>query len=481
MKTLKSILAIVLCLAMITVIFTGCKSNTTVSEYSVWEDEVIQVDKEDENDNTDSSNTDAPSTDAPSTDVSQTTDNKTPTGGKVDGSYFPKRNVKGKTLSVYWGSGEVPDYLKKVTQKFEKAYGCKVEYLKGSWNNRATEIASYVNAGKAPDAIIGMVKTDFPLFASSGMLSNIGKNEFDFNSNLIDKNTTNNVCTWYGKTYAIGAFDEPEVIIYNKTLIEDMGYDTPLDLYKSGKWTWEAMRTLAKKMSYDKDKDGKNDVYGFSCWGMDALVASNNTWYLKKASDNSISLNFSANPVREAYQLVYDMQHTDKSVVPGLYDGLDAIKNGTCAMYVERSHYLFRIQDANKNYEYDFAPIPMGPSAGGKNYRLTLPWVMGIGNGSDNREGALAYIEMVLSVFADQSKIGPKEDTTKKYTKEQQKTIAEIKTFPAAPMVATGYGKFNDMLLNLNAARSANQPYATAVDSVKASMEQEIKMAMTAF
>jgi ABC-type glycerol-3-phosphate transport system substrate-binding protein len=479
MKTLKSTLSIFLCLAMIMVLFTGCKSNQTVSEYSVWEDEVIQVEKDDEN--TDSSNSDPSNSDPSNIDSSNTTGDKSPVGGSVAGSYFPKRNVTGKTISVYWGGDAAPDYLKKTTEKFEKAYGCKVEYLKGSWNNRVNEIASYVNAGKAPDAVIGMVGTDFPLFASSGLLSAIGKNEFDFNSSLIDKNTTDNVCTWYGKTYAIGAFDEPEVIIYNKTLIEDMGYDTPSDLYADGKWTWDAMRTLAKKMSYDKDKDGKNDVYGFSCWGMDALVSSNNTWYLNKAADNSISLNFSSNAVREAYQLVYDMQHTDKSVIPGLYDGLDSIKNGTCAMYVERSHYLFRIQDANKKYEYDFAPIPIGPSAGGKNYRLLHPWVMGIGNGSDNREGALAYIEMILSVFADQSKVGPKEDTTKKYTKAQQKIIAEIKTFPAAPMVATGYGKFNEMLLGLNVSRSSNVPYTSAVDGTKASMEAEIKMAMTAF
>jgi hypothetical protein len=48
-------------------------------------------------------------------------------------------------------------------------------------------------------------------------------------------------------------------------------------------------------------------------------------------------------------------------------------------------------------------------------------------------------------------------------------------------MVATGYGKFNAMLLGLNVSRSSNVPYTSAVDGTKASMEAEIKMAMTAF
>lgn len=491
MKTFKTALAFVLVLATVCLSFAGCGSDTVTSEYSVWEDvyETVEVSSKEDNttsdsaDKTSSATTDKASS-KPADKTSSKTENKPANSGKVEGSYFPKRNVKEKTLKVYWGGSnkDVPQYIKKATQIFEKAYGCKVEYINGSWNSRLTELTQYANVGKMPDAVIGLVKTDFPLFASSGLLDEIKKDEFDFNSKLVDKNTTDNVLTWYNKTYAIGAFDEPEVVIYNKTLIENMGYETPTELYKKGKWTWDEMRKLAKNMSSDTDKDGVNDVYGFGCWGMDGLMASNNAWYLNRKSDNSITLNFSANPVREAYQLIYDMYHIDHSIVPGLYDGLDSIKNGTMAMYIERSHYLFRIQDANKKYEYDFAPIPSGPSTGGKNYRLTLPWALAVGNGCSNREGALAYIEIVLSIFADQSKVGPKEDPTQKYSAAQQKLIAEIRSFPAAPMVSTGFGKFNSLLLGLNKSiRADNIPYASAVDSVKASMENEIKMSMTAF
>lgn len=483
MKTFKAILAFTMILVMISVSFTGCGTKTVTSEIVVWEDveEAVSGDGTATQNSSDSSTANS---NVNSADKTVSSSGGSQAGGSVAGSYFPKRNVTGKTLRVYWGGSnkEVPQYIVKATKLFEKAYNCKVEYINGSWNSRLTELTQYANVGKLPDAIIGLVKTDFPLFASSGLLSAIGKDEFDFDSSLIDQNTTDNVLTWYGKTYAIGAYDEPEVVIYNKTLIENMGYDTPSQLYKKGKWTWDEMRKLAKNMSYDTDKDGVNDVYGFASWGMDGLVASNNTWYLNRKKDNSISLNFSSNPVREAYQLVYDMYHTDRSVIPGLYDGLDSIKNGTCAMYIERSHYVFRIQDANKKYEYDFAPIPIGPSAKGKNYRLTLPWALAVGNGSSNREGALAYIEMVLSIFADQSKIGPKEDPTQKYSASQKKTIAEIRKFKAAPMVSTGFGKFNSLLLGLNnSIRAENIPYASAIDSVKSSMENEIKMSMTAF
>lgn len=493
MKMVKNALILLLVLATVSLSFAGCGSETITSEYSVWEDvyevvskETVSKDTADTTDKTSSTPADKTSSKANDKTSSKTDDkanSNADVGGNVKGSYFPKRNVTEKTLRVYWGGStkEVPQYIKKATEIFEKAYNCKVEYINGSWNSRLTELTQYANVGKLPDAIIGLVKTDFPLFASSGLLSEIGKDEFDFSNELVDKNTTDNVLTWYNKTYAIGAYDEPEVVIYNKTLIESMGYETPAELYKKGKWTWDEMRKLAKNMSQDTDKDGVNDIYGFGCWGMDGLMASNNTWYLNRKSDNSITLNFSSNPVREGYQLIYDMYHTDHSIVPGLYDGLDSIKNGTLAMYIERSHYLFRIQDANSKYKYDFAPIPKGPSAD-TNYRLTLPWALAVGNGSNNREGALAYIEIILSIFADQSKVGPKEDPTQKYSAAQQKLIAEIRNFKAAPMVSTGYGKFNNLLLGLNnSIRGENIPYASAIDSVKSSMENEIKMSMTAF
>lgn len=254
MKNLKRTISLLLTLTLTVLCLGGCNSNTTVSEYSVWVDDVV------------TSKGDKVSSSDSSAQGNQTTvDRVTSTGSKTETAVnVDKNSLNGKALTVFYPGSSAPQFIKDAISKYEKTYNCKVTYLPSSWNSRANDLANYVNAGKSPDAVIGMVAEDFPLYATSGLLETIDLKAFDINNDKIDTATTKDVFTWDGKTYAIGAFYETEVIIYNKTLIEDAGYKTPLQLYNEGKWTWDEFRKLAKNMSYDNDGDGTNDVYGFT-------------------------------------------------------------------------------------------------------------------------------------------------------------------------------------------------------------------------
>ena len=468
MKNFKRKVSLALALILTVLSLGACKSKSTVSEYSVWEDEVV-VSKSDKA----SSEEDSASVDKT---TSRVTDSKLETAVKV-----ATDDIKGKELTVYFPGTNAPDFVAKTIEKYEKEYNCKVTFRSGSWNTRATEIANYVNAGKSPDVIVGTVAEDYPLYASSGLLETIDMKSFDINNSKIDSATTKEVFTWNGKTFAIGAFAETEVMVYNKTLIEDMGYETPLELYRKGQWTWDAFRKLAKNMSYDTDSDGTNDVYGFTSWCMHGLHTSNNSWILKR-SGNTVSLNFNDSAVKEGYQMIYEMYHTDKSVHPNGYSSLDYMKNGSAVMFMERPQRMFEIANVNTKNEFDFAPLPIGPSAGGKNYRYPFATGEAIGKGAKNYKGALVFIDMLLDTLQTQAAVGPCENSAYKYSADQKKLMEEIRTFAAAPTTALGFGKFDEKYRSIWASvGDGNIPYQTAFDSVKSAMEQEISFATAAF
>ena len=37
----------------------------------------------------------------------------------------------------------------------------------------------------------------------------------------------------------------------------------PYELWKRNEWTWDTLKTMARTLTVDKNKDGKPDVYGF--------------------------------------------------------------------------------------------------------------------------------------------------------------------------------------------------------------------------
>lgn len=54
----------------------------------------------------------------------------------------------------------------------------------------------------------------------------------------------------------------PTTMSYNVKLIKDAGLKDPMELYKSGEWTWNKMLEYIDKISGDKNGDGVIDVYG---------------------------------------------------------------------------------------------------------------------------------------------------------------------------------------------------------------------------
>lgn len=51
-------------------------------------------------------------------------------------------------------------------------------------------------------------------------------------------------------------------MLLNLDLFEERGVEPPAN----GDWTWDEFFAAAEKLTFDRDNDGKTDVYGFSTY-----------------------------------------------------------------------------------------------------------------------------------------------------------------------------------------------------------------------
>src|SRR5699024_2695848 len=85
----------------------------------------------------------------------------------------------------------------------------------------------------------------------------------------------------FGETYFFSETTIPTggtYMLYNATMLDELGLQDPNTLFENGEWTWEKFHELAKATTRDTDGDGNIDVYGFGGVTTDTtneFVASN--------------------------------------------------------------------------------------------------------------------------------------------------------------------------------------------------------------
>jgi ABC-type glycerol-3-phosphate transport system substrate-binding protein len=82
----------------------------------------------------------------------------------------------------------------------------------------------------------------------------------------LNKSLTINNSTYFAfGAYDLSYYDLTHVLVFNKDMIQDYGMDMPYDIVRSGKWTLDKFREMARQTTLDVNGDGImdiNDSYG---------------------------------------------------------------------------------------------------------------------------------------------------------------------------------------------------------------------------
>lgn len=259
-RTVAALLAVVMLFGMV-----GCGKTQTSSTSVTGEDDddffTDSVESVVTSDNSDT--TDSPVQSGNSS-TGNTSTGTSKTGGKAwkDVLAGMPSNLSGTTIEIYnWNPANEYTGAPKVIQEFTKQTGIKVKWTTENFDNYLSKLTSRVAAGNSPD----LVRLRNPMPTSLTSVQSINAMNYDFSDAAWDKWVMSSY-TFNGKTFGVSLsgthISSPCLLAYNKSLIRKYDLSDPYQLWKSGKWNFDALVNLCRE--YKKESGSDYAITGFS-------------------------------------------------------------------------------------------------------------------------------------------------------------------------------------------------------------------------
>ncbi|WP_066315570.1 ABC transporter substrate-binding protein [Bacillus sp. FJAT-29814] len=223
------------------------------------------------------------------------------------------------TITV-WDGPRWPDkddnkyhWMESKIKEFEAEHkGVKVELVQVPWaelpNKLGVSIAGKSWPDVAPVDISGSAVSIDQI--DQGVIESLDdvytKDELkDFYPNALD------AYKYDGKLYGIPSSMTVHTMLLNLDLFKERNVEPP----KNGEWTWDEFLDTAKKLTFDRDGDGKTDVYGFSTYIMPGYYEAWPFFYINGGSPLDKDLKkftFNSPKAVEAIQQLADLKLKEK-------------------------------------------------------------------------------------------------------------------------------------------------------------------------
>ncbi len=177
-----------------------------------------------------------------------------------------------------------------------------------------------------------------------------------------------------GHTYGVEALNllvEPMVIIWNKDLFDEEGLPNPYDLYKEGKWDWDAFKDIAIQATKDTTGDGEINQLGIKFnlrpLGFHALslFATNNASVTREVDGRTVAV-FDEPEAVEVLEYLQELWNLDVARIDAGYANprggyTDYAMHVVFANSVSIPHSLMGVD--RTDIAYSMVPLPRGPRA----------------------------------------------------------------------------------------------------------------------
>lgn len=257
-----------------------------------------------------------------------------------------------------------------------------------------TKIRLMAMTKKLPD-VFNMSSGYLEEWSSNGFLYNLDEfvandlNEEDFYLNLIEggKKIANK-----NNAYAVPFALVTTVLFYNKDMFDAAGI-----AYPDSNWTWNEFLVAAKKLTIDKDNDGKTDQWGFWLYGRYAHTES---WIYRNGGEivNRETMRFEpdANALETLEFLSKLVNEYKVAPMPKDMAGVrqqDVFPRGLAAMWIDGSWNIDNNRIiAGDTVNWGIAEVPLGPN-GDANTSYSWPDFTAISATTKNAEAAWKFLK----------------------------------------------------------------------------------------
>lgn len=248
-------------------------------------------------------------------------------------------NLNGTTITFFnWNPMNSITDAEKVINNFTKETGITVKWEEGVYSTYVTEIAAKQAAKNAPD-IVRQKDINPALMAMLQPLSNLS---YDFSDAAWDQALLD-AYTYKGKVYAVNMADtlmqQPDVLMYNTSLITKYDLEDPYTLWKKGQWTWSKFVEICTAF---KDEAGENyGAYSVNMFTNGAqLLGADYVTYTQDGFVNGMG----NKKLLQGLQMFLDLK--DKDLIAGSYL-LEPFESGSVLFFADgiigarKTHFYF--------------------------------------------------------------------------------------------------------------------------------------------
>ena len=159
---------------------------------------------------------------------------------------------------------------------FEQKYGGSIEWVECEWGKRFDDLANLILSDESPD-FMPLLLNAFPTRAIKGLMVPVD-DYIDYDDPL-----------WAGMKYMADTFFSVggkhyifitdvmanSVVVYNRRIMDEWGFDDPAELFYNNEWTWDKMMEMS--MDFTDAEDGR---YAFNAWHTEEALFSSTGTYL---------------------------------------------------------------------------------------------------------------------------------------------------------------------------------------------------------
>lgn len=319
-------------------------------------------------------------------------------------------NTQGKTLK-WMGfydlnpTNDSPERSAEVAL-FEDTYGAKIEYMPTTNATRFDELATAILGGNPPDIFIYEWRA-FPYDILKGQYQPIDS-VVDWDDPMwADVKEQADKFVWKGEHYIapLGyAFDDTQILMYNKTMVEENGFEDPYELYKKGEWNWN---TFISMMNDFKGSD--EERFGICGWWANAFVYTSGDTIVKYDGNKFINNMYSAN-IERAQQAIENIWK-NQLVKGGWFQNDVFTKDGETLFYSMGTWAYDGVAKAYPDDVVQIVPFPRDPEQSSDFMSKKIHAYMWV-KGSENADCVKAWFNVNRLV---NSEAQYKEATKQKY------------------------------------------------------------------
>lgn len=305
---------------------------------------------------------------------------------------------------------------------WKATYGVDIKIELVDWDNFTSHLVTSVAAGEGPDVM--RFVNGRPKWIVNNLVAPL-EDKMDLTDPDYDIDHMQEEFSMYGHLYAVSSLGKEmpggSVVAYNKTKFKNAGVKDPMAMYKAGEWNWTNLIKTAKAMT-----NSAADEYGLASA---AQIQPQNFGLMSLNSNGTVTLHTKDERFVKCMNILWKIFREDNSgrrtdeYRNSFPLGKDAMAFTTAATYCSM---MDSAKENKTTDQFGVVPAPVNDIVGDKlplGSKRSYEYGFAMSSVPKNQEGAIEFLRLVTKVGSNITRKQGKFGQAAKYFTEEEKSV----------------------------------------------------------